>query len=113
MSNGRGALITLVLIGFLFLGMFFFRSFDYQADITRINKEFLTLEDRLTVKLGNSINYLESRVNRLAKTQDEYQASTSRRVDLLEERIRKLEAKVKEQEEDISSLKQRATQSPK
>ena len=73
----------------------------------RLNREMLTLEDRVSLKAGNWIHYLESRVNRVAQSQDEYQASTSKRIDLLDERIRKLEKRVKEQEEIISSLKKR------
>jgi predicted RNase H-like nuclease (RuvC/YqgF family) len=107
MIYGRGALIVIIMIGALFLGTLFFRVFDYQADITRIKKEFLTLEDRVGVKAGNWVHYLETRVNRVAQTQDEYQASTSRRIDLLEERIRRLEKEIKEKDDDIKSLKKR------
>ena len=107
MNFGRGALITIIILGSLLLIVFFARTFDYQGDIMRLNREMLTLEDRVSLKAGNWIHYLESRVNRVAQSQDEYQASTSKRIDLLDERIRKLEKRVKEQEEIISSLKKR------
>jgi hypothetical protein len=41
----------------------------------------------------NWTNYLEKRVNGLAQSQDEYQISTSRRMEILEERIKRLENK--------------------
>lgn len=114
MDFGRGALIAIIIIGSLLLVVFFFRVFDYQGDIIRLNREFLTLEDRMSVKAGNWVHYLETRVNRVAQSQDEYQASTSKRIDLLDERIRKLEKRVQEQEEIISSLKKRTPiESPK
>jgi len=113
MTFGRGALIVAVIIGFLFLGIFLFRASDYQSDILRLNREYLVIEERMSTKAGNWINYLESRVNRVAQSQDEYQASTSSRIDFLEERIKRLEATVQKQEEQISSLNKRVNQSPK
>lgn len=114
MNYGRGALIFTILIGSLCLVMFFIRTFDYQGDIIRLNREMLTLEDRVSLKAGTWVHYLESRVNRVAQSQDEYQSSTSKRIDLLDERIRGLEKRVKDQEEIISSLQKRTVvESPK
>lgn len=104
MIYGRGALIAVIIVGALFLGLFFFRAFDYQADITNIKREFITLEERMGTKAGNWTQHLESRVNRVAQTQDEYQASTSKRMDILEERLQKLEKDVKKKEDELTSL---------
>lgn len=98
MIYGRGALIVVIVVCSLFLGMFFFGAFDYQADIRNLRRDLTTLEAQLGVKSGNWVHYLETRINRVAQTQDEYQTSTTKRVDLLEERIRKLERELEEKE---------------
>lgn len=107
MISGRGALIVVIAVVTLFLGLFFFRAFDYQADITNVRKEFMSLEERMGMKAGNLTHHLESRVNRVAQTQDEYQASTSRRIDNLEDRIRKLEKDLQQKEDELSSLQKK------
>ena len=63
-------------------------SYDY---ILRTAKDIPYIERTMDVKDNLIRDYLESRINRVAQTQDEYQYSTSRRIQLLEERIKKLE----------------------
>ena len=40
--------------------------------------------------IGNNTTYLERRVNELAKSQNDYQVSTSRKISLLEDKVGKL-----------------------
>lgn len=42
--------------------------------------------------IGNNTTYLEGRVNELAKSQNDYQVSTSRKISLLEDKVGKLSA---------------------
>lgn len=42
--------------------------------------------------IGNNTIYLEGRVNELAKSQNDYQVSTSRKISLLEDKVGKLSA---------------------
>lgn len=46
--------------------------------------------------MDNNIHYIEGRVNRLAETQDSYMITMSRRVDILENKLRMFEEKKKE-----------------
>lgn len=65
----------------------------YKNEIYRMNTHMSSLDKEFDHKLFNWSDYLEKRLNRLAQTQDEYQISTSRRMEILEERIKRLENK--------------------
>lgn len=95
----RGLRIGVIIASTLFLYFLFFRTYDYHVEILRLNKEMISLEERMSVKAGNWVQYAESRVNRLAQTQDEYQWSTSKRIDYLSDRITKLEKRIRELEQ--------------
>ena len=68
-------------------------SYDYEH-ITRYAKDIPYIERTMDVKDNLIRDYLETRMNRVAQTQDEYQYSTSRKIQILEERIKKLENKM-------------------
>lgn len=63
-------------------------SYDY---IMRTAKDIPYIERTMDVKDNLIRDYLENRLNRVAQTQDEYQYSTSRKIQILEERIKRLE----------------------
>lgn len=53
------------------------------------------LDVKITKVISTNLEYVETRINRLARTQDEYQSSTSTRLDSLEGKIRAIEAENK------------------
>lgn len=55
----------------------------------QLNIEALRLE--VTKVMSTNINYVEGRVNKLGETQDTYQVSTTHRINLLEQKVEKLE----------------------
>lgn len=66
---------------------------NYRSDFS--NYEVALHELRREVNKVNQSNfvYLEAKANRVAENQDSYQINMSRRVDVLEERMKDLEAK--------------------
>lgn len=42
---------------------------------------------------ASNVNYLEGRINRISEISDSYQSNTTRRVNVLEERMKALEAR--------------------
>ena len=56
---------------------------------TQLNIEALRLE--VTKVMSTNIQYMEGRVNKLGETQDTYQVSTTHKVNLLEQKVEKLE----------------------
>ena len=56
---------------------------------TQLNIEALRLE--VTKVMSTNIQYMEGRINKLGETQDTYQVSTTHKVNLLEQKVEKLE----------------------
>lgn len=69
------------------------RNDNYRSDFS--NYEVALHELRREVNKVNQSNfvYLEAKANRVAENQDSYQVNMSRRVDVLEQRMKALEAK--------------------
>ena len=65
------------------------------ADSSAFKKELSEVRQDMRKLSENTLTYLEGRVNKFAHSQDVYQVSTSRRIDLLESRVKKLEAENK------------------
>lgn len=63
----------------------------YRNEISRIESHIMEIDHQTDRRLFNWSDFLEKRVNRVAQTQDEYQVSTSRKIDILEERIDKID----------------------
>ena len=61
----------------------------FQQQLKEVKQEVKTSLDR-------SVSYLENKLNKQAETQDIYQASTSRRVEVLENKIKVLEKENKD-----------------
>lgn len=61
----------------------------FKAELKEVRQEVKLTIDR-------SSTYLENKLNKLAETQDIYQASTSRRVEVLENKIKVLEKENKD-----------------
>ena len=64
--------------------------------------EVAITKQELSDAMGKAANYLESRVNASEGRQDTYQTSTSRRLDVLEDRMSVLEAQRKESSRNIN-----------
>lgn len=58
--------------------------------------ELKELKQEVKLTIDRSSTYLENKLNKLAETQDIYQASTSRRVEVLENKIKVLEKENKD-----------------
>lgn len=78
-----------ILIGVLFV--FFFYNYNTStiknSDSMILRKEIETMKEEIDKRNINSINYLESRINRVAQSQDEYQISTTAKIDVLENKL--------------------------
>lgn len=57
-----------------------------QANIEGVRKQMMDVE-------ASNVNYLEGRINRISEISDSYQSNTTRRVNVLEERMKALEAR--------------------
>ena len=57
-----------------------------QANIESVRKQMMDVE-------ASNVNYLEGRINRISEISDSYQSNMTRRVNVLEERMKALEAK--------------------
>ena len=57
-----------------------------QANIESVRKQMMDVE-------ASNVNYLEGRLNRISEISDSYQSNMTRRVNVLEERMKALEAK--------------------
>ena len=66
--------------------------YGYDA-ILRYSKDIPYIERSIETQVDIMRDYLERRVNRVAQTQDEYQYSTNKKIERLEERIKQLESK--------------------
>lgn len=64
-------------------------------DVNNISEYKILIERDVKDTINRNQIYTEKRVNKIAETQDSYQASTSQKVFMLEERIRLLESEVK------------------
>ncbi len=67
---------------------------DY--DSNTLHKSLQASEVRLRRTVDANLSYIEGKVNSVAKTQDEYQSSTSRRMEVLENKIKVLEKENKD-----------------
>src|SRR5690606_39371367 len=77
-------------------------SYDY---VMRTAKDIPYMERTMDVKDNLIRDYLETRMNRVAQTQAEYQYSTSRKIQILEEKIKKLENKMGNNNSDRKSTR--------
>jgi hypothetical protein len=93
MKRWRGVCILLICIASLLMFLLIIEIRWYKKDFYRIDSQIVELDKQFNHKMFNWTNYLEKRVNGLAQSQDEYQISTSRRMEILEERIKRLENK--------------------
>jgi hypothetical protein len=80
----KDVLLILVLI---FIVYKFSSATTRDTDVERIRQEIVELKKEMGIQNLNSIRYLETRINRLAQTQDEYQSSTFGKISVLENRI--------------------------
>ena len=73
------------------------------SQTNKIVREITRVEQSTTKVMSNNLMYLESRLNNLAGSQDSYQISTSRRLDVLEIRQQVLENKRKDNSRIINT----------
>ena len=78
---------------------------DYDNNTLHLNLQ--ASEKRIQKVIDNNLRYVEGRVNGNAQTQDEYQVSTSRRLDLVERKLKALESEkrgLKSQSKNVNSI---------
>lgn len=77
-----------ILIGILFIScLYFYSTSTIKGSDYNLRKELQTLREDIDKKNNNTITYIESRINNLAQRQDEYQVSSSTRMDIIENRL--------------------------
>lgn len=82
---------TVALIAIIICLMFYLKTlYDYEY-IVRVSKDIPYLERSVDMKDSILRDYMESKINRVAQSQDEYKYSTSKRIDILEKKIKRLE----------------------
>lgn len=67
------------------------KTFDYHRDIIRMNMDISAIDEAIIKRFQGIQTYMETRLNRVSASQDEYQFSSSKRMDRLESRVSKLE----------------------
>lgn len=84
--NSKNCIISFVVFCVILLTLL---RLSYQYDSIMVSaKDLPSMEKIVDAKINVASTYLERRINRVAQTQDEYQYSTSRRIDILEERLK-------------------------
>lgn len=69
------------------------RNEAYRNDFANYEVALQDLQRNINKVNQSNFEYLESKINRVAENQDSYQINMSRRVDVLEERMKALESK--------------------
>lgn len=91
MKQWRGILVILISIASLLLVLLLLEIRFYKAEIQRLSTSVSMVDKEIDRKMFGSVEYLERRINRLAQTQDEYQIGMSRKMDILEKKLDRLE----------------------
>ena len=91
MDKWRGLSIAVLCIASLLMVLLLIEVRWYKNDLSRIETHISEIDHTTDRRLFNWSDFLERRVNRLAQTQDEYQVGVSKKIDILEKRIEKLE----------------------
>lgn len=63
------------------------------SQVNKILSEISRIEQNNTRVMSSNLSYLEGRINSYSSNQDSYQVGTSRRIDVLEQRMQNLEKK--------------------
>lgn len=87
----KNIITTIIIVMVSVSILLYVKVFDFQRDYLDLTQQVTQITVEMNKHFQNMQWYLEGRVNRLAQTQDEYQISTSRRLDTLEQRLKKLE----------------------
>lgn len=82
--------LTFLLLAVVIIGTLLSNSKKDEKD-ERFALEVTALRQDFRKVMDSNLAYAEGRINKLAETQDEYQVSTSRRIDILYERVETLE----------------------
>ena len=69
------------------------RNEAYRNDFANYEVALQDLQRNINKVNQSNFEYLETKINRVAENQDSYQINMSRRVDVLEERMKALESK--------------------
>ena len=91
MDKWRGLSISVLCIASLLMVLLLIEVRWYRNDLSRIETHISEIDHTTDRRLFNWSDFLERRVNRLAQTQDEYQVGISKKIDILEKRIEKIE----------------------
>lgn len=82
--------LTFLLLAVVIIGTLLSNSKKDEKD-ERFALEVTALRQDFRKVMDSNLAYAEGRINKVAETQDEYQLSTSRRIDILYERVEALE----------------------
>jgi cell shape-determining protein MreC len=91
----RAVDIVFLILALTILSILFISS-EEQKDFQLFEKSLAIHKDSTRKLIDNHLIYLEGRLNSVAYNQDTYQVSTSKRIDILETRIRVLQDENKE-----------------
>jgi hypothetical protein len=87
--------LTFLLLAFVIIGTLLSNSnTDKKEEVFAL--EVAALRQDFRRVMDNNIAYVEKRVNGLSQTQDEYQVSTSNRLGIVEDRLKRLEKENKD-----------------
>lgn len=92
---GRVVDLTFLLLAVVILTILMGNSSELSAT-NKFSSELSVFKKQTRDVMDNNIEYVEGRVNRLAETQDSYMITMSRRIDILESKLRMFEEKKKE-----------------
>ena len=87
--------LTFLLLAFVIIGTLLSNSNTDKKEET-FALEVAALRQDFRRVMDNNIAYVEKRVNGLSQTQDEYQTSTSNRIGIVEDRLKRLEQENKD-----------------
>lgn len=87
----RGLSVAILCIASLLMVLLLIEVRWYKNDLSRMETHISEIDHSTDRRLFNWSEFLEKRVNRLAQTQDEYEVGISKRIDILEKRLEKIE----------------------
>lgn len=99
MDKWRGLSVSVLCIASLLMVLLLIEVRWYKSDLSRLETHISEIDHATDRRLFNWSDFLEKRVNRLAQTQDEYEVGISRRIDILEKRLERLERNNKKNEQ--------------
>lgn len=96
----RAVQLTFLLLAVVLLTTLL-KNDKYNSDLQQYTLRLEQLSQKFDRVMDHNVLYLEEKSNRVQSQSDSYQVSTTRRLDVLEERVQRL---VKDQKEKVSNI---------